>query len=188
MLTACDDATCAAATETVDTSATNFVIDNPSEMPVQRLLAVSATAAPTEFSLAYLRTNELPTNTSCATVMALFPGESVLVDTSLGGGAPVGCETSEGNARYYSVVLSSQRRATVTLTQVGGAAMRLRTYSNCAMGVCDGSVTTTPTTPATREVRYAGEVMGGQLLSIGAVGGPASTGLAQLTVGPAMPL
>lgn len=188
LIDACDSAQCSVSTETVDSSDAPFVIDNTTAAPVQRIIAVSGTTESAPFTLQFASSAAMPSNQSCSQYQFVAPGSSVVVDTTNGGGAPVGCDTSEGRALFYNVVVPQQQRVTLTLTRTGANDLRLRRYEDCAMGRCASSNATSSEAPITVELRNEGPSMTGYLFSIGATGAPTNTGTGTLSVSAAMPL
>lgn len=188
VLEACDSAQCNDSTATVDDREALIVIDNATAAPVQRIIAVSGTTGPATFSLQFAGSATIPTNQSCEQFAFVYPGNSAVVDTTNGAGAPVGCDTNEGRALYYDVVVGARQRATISLTRTSATDLRLRLYEDCAMGRCASSTATSSAAPITVELRNEGPMMRGFIVSVGAVGGPSSVGAGTLSVSAETPL
>lgn len=188
LLEACNNTRCDVVAETVDDNAVSFVVDNFADEAVQRIISVSAAAAPGAFSISLTSTSALSRNRTCSTWLLLSAGSETTVDTSLGGGVPAGCETDEGRSLYYNVIVEGRSRVTVSLTRSGSTNMRLRHYESCELGRCAQSVATNSDAPVTLELTNPGPIMSGNIVSIGAVGSATTVGVGTLVIGPSRPM
>ncbi|MDP3274910.1 MAG: hypothetical protein Q8Q09_06900 [Deltaproteobacteria bacterium] len=141
------------ATTTAMGTAVNVTSTNATAMPRTVIVAVASTSQTADgaFTITPM-VSALPANANCAAPTALTMGSTAMGDTTAGGGAPIGCNTTEGPGLFYSVTVPANTRATLTTTRTGTQSVRVRVLDSCTAMTCVASTLASSAAPVTTDI------------------------------------